>query len=63
MTNSEQTIVFQEWGPDRLFTYVDPSKILSANPGYCFKRAGWRFVRRMADGKHLLEKPHSPANP
>jgi hypothetical protein len=26
----------------RFFTYVDPSKVRSSNPGYCFIKAGWR---------------------
>lgn len=39
-----------------MFTYVDPSKIRSFNPDYCFKVAGWRFIRRTRSGKHLLAK-------
>jgi len=27
-----------KWGPNRAYTYIDPTKILSANPGYCFKK-------------------------
>lgn len=38
----------------RHFTYVDPAKVSSVNPGYCFKLAGWRFVRRSLTGLHLL---------
>lgn len=44
------------WGPNRMYTYIDPTKIKSANPGYCFKVAGWRFLRLSAEGKHLLVK-------
>jgi hypothetical protein len=44
------------WGPNRMYTYIDPAKIKSANPGYCFKVAGWRFLRLSAEGKHLLVK-------
>ncbi len=31
------------WGasPHGWLTYVDKSKVASANPGYCFKQAGW----------------------
>lgn len=47
---------YDRWGELRLFTYVNPKKISSANPGYCFKKAGWQFVKRTRDGKHLLEK-------
>jgi hypothetical protein len=49
-------IAFRKWGPDRVFTYVDPTKIRSANPGYCFKQAGWSFVRKTGTGLHLLAK-------
>lgn len=52
-----------KWGPNRAYTYIDPTKVRSVNPGYCFKCAGWQNVRRpdgtlwmSADGKHLLEK-------
>jgi hypothetical protein len=51
-----ERIAFAKWGPSRVFTYVDPAKIQSANPGYCFKCAGWRFVTKTRDGKHLLAK-------
>lgn len=51
-----EEIVFTEWGNCRMFTYIDPAKVRSANPGYCFKCAGWKFIRRTSDGKHLLAK-------
>lgn len=52
-----ETFAFSRWGPNRLYTYVQPDKIASVNPGYCFKVAGWKFLRRSADGsKHLLVK-------
>lgn len=47
---------FDRWGLDRVFTYVDPKEIKSPNPGFCFKEAGWKFIRRTKDGKHLLAK-------
>lgn len=47
---------FANWGPNRLYTYVDPRKVASANPGYCYKRAGWLYIRTTASGKHLLSK-------
>lgn len=34
----------KDCGPDGMLTYVDPRKIGSRNPGYCFKRAGWRPI-------------------
>ena len=44
------------WPGERLYTYVDPTEITSANPGYCFKRAGWRFCGKSKEGLHILEK-------
>lgn len=45
-------------GPSGMLTYVWDSKIKSVNPGYCYKRAGWRAVGRSADNKKtLLQKP------
>jgi len=44
------------WGPNRMYTYVDPQEIRSTNPGACFKAAGWRFAGISKRGKHLLVK-------
>ena len=45
-------------GPDGMLTYVFDRRIRSSNPGYCFKRAGWKVRGRSADGrKTLLHKP------
>lgn len=36
-------IAWERWpDQDRHYTYVKPSSVKSANPGYCFKQAGWR---------------------
>lgn len=44
-------------GPDGFLTYVWDCKVASANPGFCFKCAGWSSVGRSADGrKTLLQK-------
>lgn len=32
----------ERWPSERHYTYVDPKKVLSSNPGYCFIVAGWR---------------------
>lgn len=47
---------WERWPRKRLFTYVDPPEIKSINPGACFKKAGWKFVRKSQKGLHLLEK-------
>jgi len=58
-----ETIAIQRWGPNRMYTYVDPRKIGSVNPGYCFKKAGWvnarnpdGTIRVSKAGQHLLIK-------
>jgi hypothetical protein len=44
-------------GPDGMLTYVWDRKVKSANPGYCFKQAGWHAIGRSADKrKTLLQK-------
>ncbi len=49
--------VIAEWGENRGFTYINPSEIKNQkNPGYCFKCAGWKFVKKIKSGLHLLEK-------
>lgn len=34
---------WEKWPGQRFYTYVNPRRVRSANPGYCFKRAGWRL--------------------
>lgn len=48
-------IAWQHWPGERLYTYVNAAKILSANPGYCFKRAGWRKCGETKGGLVILE--------
>lgn len=33
---------WERWPGARFYTYVNPRKVRSTNPGYCFLRAGWR---------------------
>jgi hypothetical protein len=46
----------ERWGNVRAFTYIDAEKIQSVNPGYCFKKAGWKSAGRSKSGLILLEK-------
>lgn len=50
-----EQLAWNRWPNERLYTYVDPAKIKSDNPGYCFKKAGWTLVRN-EQGKPLLTK-------
>lgn len=36
-----EQLAWQRWPGERLYTYVNPRKIKSTNPGYCFIKAGW----------------------
>ncbi len=51
-------IAWCRWPGQRLYTYVHPGKIKSANPGYCFKVGddGYRYVRTTPGGLHELER-------
>jgi hypothetical protein len=44
-------MAWRRWPGKRLFTYVWDDKVASVNPGYCFKRAGWRACGRNTDGR------------
>lgn len=48
--------VVEHWGANRAYTYVDPEKVVSDNPGYCYKVAGWKRIGISKTGKPLLEK-------
>jgi hypothetical protein len=47
---------FDYWGPNRMYTYVDPAKVQSINPGYCYLCAGWKKEGISKGGKILLVK-------
>ncbi len=48
----------KRWPGERHFTYVNPRKVASRNPGYCFKQAGWRRCGITKWNKLLiLERP------
>ena len=48
-------------GPDGLITYIEDRKVRSPNPGFCFKKAGWKVTGRSADDKKtLLQKALGP---
>lgn len=44
------------WPDSRHYTYVDPKKIASKNPGFCFIAAGWRRCGRTKGGLIVLER-------
>ena len=54
-----EQLAVTKWGPDRFYTYVDPRKIRSTNPGYCFLMAGWQRAGVSKSGLVLLVKEAS----
>jgi hypothetical protein len=52
-----EELAWRRWPLVRFYTYVWDAKVKSANPGYCFKKAGWQHCGRNADGRlTILEK-------
>ena len=49
-----EELAWRRWPGERLFTYVWPAKVKSANPGYCFKCADWRQCGRNKDGRLII---------
>lgn len=43
------------WPGERHYTYVDPRRVRSANPGCCFKISGWRECGLTKGGLVILE--------
>lgn len=37
-----EVIAWRRWPEARLYTYINPRKIKSTNPGCCFIKAGWQ---------------------
>lgn len=56
MIREAMEIAWRRWPGQRLFTFVDPRKVRSGVPGYCFRRAGWRHVGDTARGLMVFEK-------
>lgn len=48
-------LAWLKWPGERLFTFVDPSRVASRHPGYCYLMDGWRFVRDAA-GRRVRTK-------
>lgn len=49
-----EELAWQRWPGERLYTYVNPKKIKSINPGYCFLKAGWRKVGQTKSRKLII---------
>ena len=45
LIRAADAIADARWPGERHYTYVNPRKVVSAHPGFCFLKAGWRYVR------------------
>jgi hypothetical protein len=52
----------RHWLGERHFTYVNPRKVRSSNPGYCFIVAGWRKCGITKHRKLLIFERSPPAS-
>ncbi len=43
------------WPGEGHYTFVDPKKVRSTNPGFCFIKAGWKRTGRTKSGLDILE--------
>jgi len=48
-------IAFKIWPGERHYTYVNPERVRSENPGYCFLMAGWNKCGTTKGGLLVLE--------
>ena len=48
------------WSCRRHYTYIDPARVRSKNPGYCYLAAGWKKCGITMGGKLILERTHDP---
>lgn len=62
LIKSAMQIAWERWPDARLYTYVNPRAVGSANPGYCFKLAGWKLCGITKARKLLILEvfPHEP---
>lgn len=42
LIRAAMALAWARWGLRRLYTYVNPRRVRSTNPGFCFLAAGWR---------------------
>ena len=56
LVREASALAWQRWPGERLYTYVNPRRIQSSNPGYCFQLAGWqKTAARSTRGLIILE--------
>jgi hypothetical protein len=56
LIKESMVLAWKRWPGERLYTYVNPKKIRSNNPGYCFRCAGWSVCGKSKGGLVIMEK-------
>lgn len=56
MIREADQVAWERWPGDRHYTYVDPKRVKSRNPGWCFICAGWRRCGVTKKGLIVLER-------
>lgn len=62
IANAEAVALLRWPEATRFYTYVNPRKIKSPNPGYCFKAAGWKQCGRTKK-RRLIILEKTPCKP
>ena len=55
MIREAMDAAWEKWPGERLFTLINPRRVRSTNPGFCFLCAGWRRVGTNGKGHLILE--------
>jgi len=56
LIRAADAIADERWPGERHYTYVNPRKIRSSNPGYCFLAAGWQRCGTTKGNLMILER-------
>ncbi len=51
-------IAWARWPGQRLYTYVNPRRIRSSSPGFCFLKAGWQKCGITRKRRYLILEVH-----
>lgn len=54
LISEADAIADRKWPGERHYTYVNPRKVRSTNPGFCFLKAGWRKCGITKRRKYLV---------
>jgi len=47
-------MAWRRWPGQRHYTYINPKKVRSSNPGFCFLKAGWRRCGTNKSGQLIV---------